>query len=176
MTLARWRLAFPFVVLAVLLAATAALSHVTVNTAAAPTSVAIDVDLGTLVPGVPASKSTTVVVPVDSSVVASAWYERTGIASQIEWEVTMCASGTCYDVTPPTSDIDIPAATYAFKVEAVLNSTVPDEPGRAVGFVRLAEANELATTGAVWTWQAACLAVLALAAGVAAIVVSRRAS
>jgi hypothetical protein len=175
-TFGRWRAAVPFAVLAVLFGATAALSHVTVNTAAAPTSVAIDVDLRTLVPGIPVSQSTTVEVPVNATVVESAWDQRTGVTTQIAWDVSMCDGATCFDVTPPGVDIDIPAATYEFKVDAVLNAATPYESGRAVGYVRLAEVSALASTGAVWTWQAACLAALALVAGAAALVVARRAS
>ncbi|WP_084102722.1 hypothetical protein [Demequina sp. NBRC 110051] len=176
--------------IAVLLAACAALAG-SIGTTRAEVDVAVDVDLGLVLPGETVTRSHAVEIPELATVVRSDWVRRDGLAQEIAWDIQLCGDGQCQDVAPPLTGGRFAPGSYTLEVAATLPETVSAGTGSALGVVTLQSEDTavggdggvdsegggtgvpLPVTGGTVPWAVVALAGGALAAGGFAIALAR---
>ncbi|WP_084130120.1 hypothetical protein [Demequina sp. NBRC 110055] len=180
--------ALPAVLIAILFAACAALAG-SIGSTRAQVDIAVDVDLGLLLPGETVTRSHAVEVPEVATVVRSDWVRREGLAQEIAWDIQLCSADRCQDVAPPLTGGRFAPGSYTLEIAATLPQTASAGAGSALGVVTLqSEAtviegnggadsggtgDPLPLTGGALPWTVIALAGGAVVAGVFAIALAR---
>ncbi|WP_084077783.1 hypothetical protein [Demequina sp. NBRC 110057] len=168
--------ALPAALLAVLLACAAAIAG-GVETTRAETDVAVDIDLGEIMPGETVTKSLEIEVPEDAQVVRSEWVQVEGVAADMTWEISLCSDPGCLDVAPVNTGAKVAAGTWTMTVAGSLPDNAEGD-GYALGVVTLQaddpDGGMLPTTGGEVPWLVLAFAAGAVAAGAVAVAAARR--
>ncbi|GMA34392.1 hypothetical protein [Demequina litorisediminis] len=161
--------ALPAALVAILLGCAAAMAG-GIQTTRAETDVAVDIDLGIIMPGETVTKSLTLEVPQNATVVRSEWVELDGVAEDMTWDIALCGDPGCEDVQPVNTGASVPAGTWTMSVSGSLPEDVSGD-GYALGVVTLL-ADDTATgggvlpvTGGAVPWLVVAFAVGAVGAG-----------
>lgn len=161
--------ALPAALVAILLGCAAAMVG-GIQTTRAETDVAVDIDLGIIMPGETVTKSLTLDVPQDATVVRSEWVDLDGVAEDMTWDIALCGDPGCEDVEPVNTGASVPAGTWTMSVSGSLPEDVSGD-GYALGVVTLL-ADDTATgggvlpvTGGAVPWLVVAFAVGAVGAG-----------